>query len=56
MKRVKFYDFKTKKSFSTSDYKIKTQLVKGNKRKFAVTTKGLGNGELWTALPKDFKK
>jgi len=33
---LKFYDLRGKKSFTTNKYDIKTRMVKGNPRKFAV--------------------
>jgi len=37
-KRLKFFDVKTKKSFTTTNYKIKMIKGKGGKRKAAVAT------------------
>ena len=54
VKTLSFYDVKLKKKINSNDYRIVTRVVKGNKRKFAVTTK---NGrELWRVVSKDFKK
>ncbi|MHA1476570.1 MAG: hypothetical protein ACTSPU_00070 [Promethearchaeota archaeon] len=34
--KLKFYDLKKKKAFTTDKYKVVTRKVKGNTRKFAV--------------------
>ena len=38
MPKLKFYDLKRKKAFTTDKYKVVTKKVKGKPRKFAVAT------------------
>ena len=47
---LSFYDVKTKKKFTTSDYRIEDK--KG--RKFAVTKSQEGSHECWRVVSKDF--
>jgi len=37
MEELSFYDLKARKKFKSSNYTIKTRLVRGKKRRFAVT-------------------
>lgn len=55
MPKLKFYDLRKKKSFTTDKFKVKNKRVKGKMRKFAVAKAPSGT-ESWRALPKDFKK
>lgn len=56
-KTIEFYDLKKKEHFTTSNYTIKTRIVNGVKRKFAVASKTNKRPyEAWRALPKNFKK
>lgn len=53
-KRYDFYDVKNKKKFMTSNYIIKTKIVKNVKRRFAVATSPYpGKIEVWRVLPKN---
>ena len=47
---LSFYDVKTKKKFTTSEYRIEDK--KG--RKFAVTKSKEGTHECWRVVSKDF--
>ena len=51
MKKLKFYDVKSKKSFESEEYEIRE--IKG--RKFAVAETPEGN-EAFRILPKDFEQ
>lgn len=43
MEQLKFYDLVKKKSFTSSNYRIVTKMVKGNQRRFAVAENDSGN-------------
>ena len=47
---ISFYDVKTKKKFTTSDYRIEDR----SGRKFAVTKSKEGSHECWRVVSKDF--
>ena len=47
---LSFYDVKTKKKFTTSDFRIEDKSV----RKFAVTKSQEGSHECWRVVSKDF--
>ena len=47
---LSFYDVKTKKKFTTSDYRIEDK----SGRKFAVTKSKEGTHECWIVVSKDF--
>ena len=47
---LSFYDVKTKKKFTTSDYRIEDKAG----RKFAVTKSQEGSHECWRVVSKDF--
>jgi len=52
MPQLKFYNVKTRKSFTTDKYKFKTKMTKSGKKYFAVANK---NGtECWRIVSKDF--
>lgn len=50
MEKINFYDVKAREKFSSSKYEIKTRLVKGKKRKFAVSTSPLTEIKCWRVL------
>ena len=54
VKTLSFYDVKLKKKVNSTNYKIVSRMVKGNKRMFAVAT--IKGRELWRVLPAGFKK
>lgn len=47
---MQFYDVKAKKKFDTSKYTIKTRVVQGRKRNFAVATSPLTGIECWRII------
>ena len=51
-KRLSFYDVKAKAKFTTSKYTIKTRIVKGNRRRFAVAKSPITGVMSWRVLPK----
>lgn len=51
MKELSFYDLKAKAKFKTSRYVIKTRMVKGKKRRFAVATSPKTGIKSWRVLP-----
>ena len=55
-KRLSFYDLKERKKFNSETYTIKTRVVKGNTKKYAVATSPLTGNKSWRVLPKGFVK
>ena len=53
MKRLKFYDLKRRKSFTTDKYRLTSKRTKKGMRYFAVT-KAPSNVESWRIVGKDF--
>lgn len=51
---LSFFDVKSKKKFSTDDYRIVKKKAKGRERFFAVTKSKSGPHECWRVVSKDF--
>ena len=52
VQRLEFYDVKNRENFSTSKYIIKTKVVRGKSRKFAVAISPYpGKIQSWRILP-----
>jgi len=51
MEKLSFYDVKSKRKFTSNKYEIKTRMVKGHKRRFAVA-KAPSGIQSWRVLPK----
>lgn len=47
---VRFYDIKAKKFFESSKFQLKSKLVRGKKRNFAVTKSPLTGIEVWRVV------
>lgn len=55
--RLNFYDVKAKKSFNSQTYTMKSRMVKGRKKWFAVVKESpLSGNVVWRVVANDFKK
>lgn len=55
--RLNFYDVKAKKSFNSESYTMKTRMVKGRKKRYAVVAKSpLTGNVVWRVVANDFKR
>ena len=52
MPKLKFYDVKDKKSFTTDEFELRTKMTSRGKRYFAVAKTDSGN-EAWRIISKD---
>lgn len=50
MKPIQFYDLVKKKRFMSGNYTIKTRMVNGKKRKFAVCKSPLSGNMSWRVM------
>jgi len=50
MDKLSFYDVKAKKKFMTTKYKMKTKMVNGRKRKFAIAKSPMTGIDCWRVV------
>lgn len=55
-KRLNFYDVKAHKNFTSQTYVMKSRMVKGNMKQYAVATSPLTGNKAWRVVAKGFKK
>ena len=50
MERLSFYDVKARKKFNAQKYEIKTKVVKGKTKRYAVAVSPLTGNKAWRVL------